>query len=80
MSLGSIQVCKPLSLEHRRGLQWFASLTHAAHRVEPMPRPRAMLRSLERAIELYGAYSETGDEKLLGMCERFLRESMGRRG
>jgi hypothetical protein len=71
MSVAAFQVLNPVSPEHRRGMLWFASLTHHV-----LSQARATGASLKRSIEFYTVYAETGDERYLGLCEDFLRDSL----
>ena len=66
------QVCKPISSCHRRGMQWFASLTRLVDAVKVPEADDAMM--LNHSVQFYSVYAETGDERYLKMCEDFLRD------
>lgn len=62
----TIQVCSPISDEHRRGMRWFASLAQATQ-------PSA---SLKHSVEFYSLFAQTGDNQYLERCEDFLRYTL----
>lgn len=64
-----VQVCRPLSPEHRRGVRWFSAITHAVEsRTE-----KDLDQSLQHSIQFYSCYAESGDRRYLTLCEDFLK-------
>jgi hypothetical protein len=57
-------------------MQWFACLANAVEMTAADP--MAFGPGLKRSIEFYSLYVETGDERYLGLCEDFLKDSLAR--
>ncbi|MEO1172713.1 MAG: hypothetical protein AAFX94_11790 [Myxococcota bacterium] len=64
-----VQVCKPLSPAHRRGVRWFSAITHAIE----SNTDKDLDRSLQHSIQFYSCYAESGDSRYLALCEDFLK-------
>jgi hypothetical protein len=62
-SVSTWHVCTPISDEHRRGMKWFAALSHVV----------AQTTNLGHSVQFYSLYAQTGDNEYLERCEDFLR-------
>lgn len=71
----------PRSSAHLRGMMWVQSLARVldgrlAVQDDPTGQAADDRLSLQHAMQLYGIYAETGDERYLSLSEDFLRYSL----
>ena len=71
----------PRSAEHMRGMLWVSSLARVldarlAVQDDPTGQTADDRLSLQHALQLYGIYAETGDDRYLGLSEDFLRYTL----
>ena len=65
-----IAVCKPVSDRHQKAARWMSSIVQTL-KTNPSRQPTGQ-DNLQSALELYAAFSQTGDEKYLRLSNKFI--------
>lgn len=65
-----IAVCKPVSARHHKAARWMSSLVETV-KTNPSRTPTGR-ENLQSALELFAAFTQTGDEKYLRLSDEFI--------
>ena len=65
-----IAICKPVSPRHKKAAQWMSSIVQTLQR-HPTEKPLGH-GNLQNALELFAAFTQTGDEEYRQLSNRFL--------
>lgn len=73
ITVGKYRICTVKTPNHGRGLYWFTALVRA---FSPYATSSRAHTNLERSLNFYLLFAESGDTRYLGMAERFLQSAM----
>ena len=65
-----IAICKPVTPRHQKAARWMNSMVQTLQR-HPPEEPMGA-GDLQSALELFAAFTQTGDEKYRRLSNRFL--------
>jgi len=65
-----IAICKPVSPRHQKAARWMSSMVQTLQR-NPSEEPIGM-KNLQNALEIFAAFTQTGDEEYRHLSNRFL--------